>query len=235
MINIAICADKELMEFICAQTEEYIRKEKRTAVIHRYTDSRMLLAECRPKQFDIVFLEPETTHFNGIYTGGVLKEKYPDIILVYVSASMDYALQGYKVNAFRYILKNEQTGAFAEELPAIFNEHRKLNRFFLFRKDGEPIKIMYSDIVYLMSDVRKIILHTKSGTKHSFYAKLNELEEQFAYNGFLRVQRSYMVNLKYAIKLSNYNIYLNDGTVIPTSKNNFQQLKLRYRQIKQRL
>lgn len=236
MIKIVICdTDIKFLEKIKNKLDAYFEDENYIAEIFVYTNNSELLSMCESEQFDIAFIEPEMHPMDGIKTGRILKEKTPDITLVYISDVIDYSIHGYRVNAFRYILKKDLDIIFDEELNAVLKEYKRKNKVFVFKKDGEPIKVPYKDIVFLMSDVRKVILHTKSGERYSFYAKINDLEDQFTFNGFLRVQRSYMVNLSYAVKLSNYNIYLNDGTIIPTSKKDFQKLKSFYTEMKKRI
>ena len=86
-----------------------------------------------------------------------------------------------------------------------------------------------------MSSERKVTVYTDNEETDTFYAKLDDLEKQFEYHNFLRVQQSYLVNLKYALKLSNYNIYLRNNIVIPVTKRNYQQLRLNYTEMKGRM
>lgn len=236
MLKIAICDDnivhvKKLENLL----ESYFSKERYPIKIYTYTNSSLFLSDCNSKKFDITFLDVEMTPINGIQTGEYLRKVFPNIILVYISGYIDYSVQGYKVQAFRYILKKDLDVLFLEEMNAIMKEYKKSNECFTYKKDGEIIKIPYQDILYLMSDERKVMIFTISEEIHSLYAKLDDLNEQFAYNNFLRVQQSYIVNLKYSTKLSNYNIYLHNNIVIPTTKKNFHQLKLQYAEMKGRM
>ena len=144
-------------------------------------------------------------------------------------------MQGYKVQAFRYILKKDLDALFKEDMDAALLQYRKINDYFTYKKDGETIIVPYRDIVYLMSSERKVTVYTDNGETDTFYAKLDDLEKQFEYHNFLRVQQSYLVNLKYALKLSNYNIYLRNNIVIPVTKRNYQQLRLKYTEMKGRM
>ncbi|MBE6865885.1 MAG: response regulator transcription factor [Ruminococcaceae bacterium] len=232
-MKIAVCdCDIEYLKYIKNILQTYFEKTEYTPDINYYTDVCQLLSDSRLSQFNVVFLDAKLKPIDGIKAGQVLKESYPNIILVYISDYIEYSIDGYKVDAFRYILKSNLDSVFVEEMDAVLKEYKKTDKYFIFKKDGEPIKILYEDIVYLMSDVRKVIIYTKSGIKISFYGKLNSLADQFAFHNFLRVQRSYMVNLKYAVRLSNYNIYLKNNIVIPTTKKNYQHLKCIYTVIK---
>lgn len=235
-MNIAICDDNIVqVRKIESLLENYFSEEKLLYELFSYTDSSQLLEDSEKNSFDIAFLDVEMNHVNGIQAGEYLRKNLPNIILIYVSGYIDYSVQGYKVQAFRYILKRDLDALFKEDVDAALLQYRRINDCFTYKKDGETITVPYRDIVYLMSSERKVTFFTDNGETDTFYAKLDNLEKQFEYHNFLRVQQSYLVNLKYALKLSNYNIYLRNNIVIPVTKRNYQQLRLKYTEMKGRM
>lgn len=235
-MNIAICDDNIVqVRKIENLLENYFSGEKLPYELFSYTDSKMLLKDSEKNKFDIAFLDVEMNPVNGIQAGEYLRKNLPNIILIYVSGYIDYSVQGYKVQAFRYILKRDLDVLFKEDMDAALIQYRKINDCFTYKKDGETITVPYRDIVYLISSERRVTVYTDNGETDTFYAKLDDLEKQFEYHNFLRVQQSYLVNLKYSLKLSNYNIYLRNNIVIPVTKRNYQQLRLKYTEMKGRM
>lgn len=235
-MNIAICDDNIVqVRKIENLLENYFSEKKLPYELFSYTDSKVLLKDSEKNKFDIAFLDVEMNPINGIETGEYLRKNLPNIILIYVSGYIDYSVQGYKVQAFRYILKRDLDVLFKEDMDAALLQYGRINDCFTYKKDGETIIVPYRDIVYLMSCERKVTVYTDNGETDTFYAKLDGLEKQFEYHNFLRVQQSYLVNLKYALKLSNYNIYLRNNIVIPVTKRNYQQLRLKYTEMKGRM
>ncbi|MGN1404858.1 MAG: LytR/AlgR family response regulator transcription factor [Erysipelotrichaceae bacterium] len=236
MIQIAVCDDNIVqVRKIESLLEKYFSEEKLPHELFSYTDSSLLVEDSKKYSFDIAFLDVEMKPINGIETGEYLRKAIPNIILIYVSGYIDYSVQGYKVQAFRYILKRDLDALFKEDMDAALLQYRRINDCFTYKKDGETVRIAYRDILYLMSSERKVTVYTDNGETDTFYAKLDDLEKRFEYHNFLRVQQSYLVNLKYALKLSNYNIYLRNNIVIPVSKRNYQQLRLKYTEMKGRM
>ena len=68
------------------------------------SDPEQVLAIPDLELYRIAFLDVDMPQVNGIALGGQLRHRNPDICLVYVSAYLAFALDGYKVNAYRYII-----------------------------------------------------------------------------------------------------------------------------------
>ncbi len=236
MIKIAICDDNIMfVDKIHNLIAKYTSNNNLNINIFTFTDSEDLINSCKSHLYNIVFLDVEMKPFDGIKTGEDLRLLLPEVILVYVSAYINYAVQGYKVKALRYILKNNIEDVFDEEFSNILSEYNEKDDCFVYKKQGEIIKVPYKEILYLTSDGRKVIIKTINNKEHSFYSTLDSLEKEFEEKNFLRVQQSYIVNIKYVVKLSDYKIYLNNKMVINTSRRNFKELKIKYVNIKGRL
>lgn len=57
--------------------------------------------------YQLAFLDVDMPGVNGMVLGRQLKQKCPGLKLVYVSAYLEFALEGYTVNAYRYLLKRD--------------------------------------------------------------------------------------------------------------------------------
>lgn len=236
MIKIAICDDNTAyLDKIRTLLSSYGKHHNLTFKISCFSLSNLLLESCSKQKYDIAFLDVEMIPYNGIDVGAKLRELFPNIILVYISGYIDYSLQGYKVKAFRYILKQDLNNLFDEEMDAVMKEYSAFDDCFSYKKDGETINVPYKDIRYVMSESRKIIIHMSNNIQHEFYSTLDSIEKAFEQKHFLRVQQSYLINIKYAIRIKDYKIYLDNGEIINTSRNNFKLLKEKYTIIKGRL
>ena len=72
-------------------------------------------------------------------------------------------------------------------------------------------------------------LHTLDQTRENrFYATMEEMENELAPAGFLRIQKSYLVNMRYIMKLNYNQVLLIDGTILPVSQKRFAEIKLQY-------
>lgn len=64
-----------------------------------------------------------------------------------------------------------------------------------------------SDILYIETERHKNIFYT-SCASYQIYKKLDEIEQQLAPYGFVRIHRSFLVNMRYVRKISSYVLYL---------------------------
>ena len=63
------------------------------------------------------------------------------------------------------------------------------------------------------------------------YMKMDDLAEMLP-NTYLRVHKSFLVNVKYIAEIINYKVYLNDGVALPVPRERYQKVKERYYEIK---
>ena len=93
----------------------------------------------------------------------------------------------------------------------------------------EGVQKLYTDnIIYVESNRhRSVFFYLESEiVNYRIYDKLDHIEQQLSGYGFLRVHKSYLVNMKHIRKISNYTIALDIGEELPVPR-------LRYREVKE--
>lgn len=151
------------------------------------SDPEQVLAIPDLELYRIAFLDVDMPQVNGIALGGQLRHRNPDICLVYVSAYLAFALDGYKVNAYRYILKRDV----AKQLPSCLEDiyasmMQAGTKTLTVHHNRETIRIPLDQIYYLESEGRVINVYGDIAREHfcTFYGKLKELPPILARNGF---------------------------------------------------
>ena len=88
MIQIAICDDDAVMltEMQSVITQHMEQKNLNYQLYSYQNGEALLLGTEDAGMFHIVFLDIELTRMDGIRVAGILREKYPSIILVFISA-----------------------------------------------------------------------------------------------------------------------------------------------------
>ena len=136
----------------------------------------------------------------------------------------EYAPKGYEVSAFRYLLKplreREVFGVLTEVNRML--RQRKRETVIVARGD-ESRRIFMDEIYYIEGDNHHIILHLKDEAIR-FKAKLKEFETQFKEPQFCKCHRSYIVNLKYAGRISREGVEMDGGATLPISKSRWDAL-----------
>ena len=119
-MHILVCDDDAAF---AAQMDEYISEWFRAREIQVQstvcTSGEQLLATPELGHYQLAFLDVDLKTTDGIALGRKLRQVAPDIVLVYISAYLEFAPQGYTVNAFRYLLKRD----IATQLPSCLRRY----------------------------------------------------------------------------------------------------------------
>lgn len=181
--------------------------------------------------YQVAFLDVDLDTMNGISLGRQLRERVPDIYLVYISAYLEFAPDGYTVNAFRYILKRDIDRMLPNCLDALLRDDASHGRKVLtIHQNRTELELPYDSIYCLESDLRRI--HVYGDIPHkplcSYYGKLTDLPKELFENGFLRVGRSDVVNMRYIRQISGYKVVLRNGVELSVSRNGYADIRATY-------
>ena len=227
MLQIAICDDEQFYrENIQKLLEKYFEKRELPYELHSFLSGEDFLEQCENNvKFDIVFLDISMEEIDGIQTAKRIRSFHSDTYIVFVTAFIDYALEGYKVNAVRYLMKDTLAPAIEECMTAILQKMQVAYVTFPF-SEGE--KKLYTDnILYVESKGHKSIFHymEEGAVTYQIYDKLDNVERKLEDCHFLRIHKSYLVNMKHIRKVSNYMAYLDTGEEFPIPRLRFQDVK----------
>lgn len=181
-------------------------------------------------EFDLAFLDIDMKGLDGLTLAYRLRDARPDAVIVFVTNFVQYAPEGYELQAFRYLLKP----ALEEKLPACFalavEELHRRRQTVTFRASREEIELPVQKILYFESERRGVAVHLSGWDREvcRFAGSLTELTSRMEGLGFLRVHRSYLVNMACIRKLQYGSLELKDGTQLPVSEKNYAQLKQQY-------
>lgn len=179
--------------------------------------------------FDIVFIEINADSFPGIEVArrmresGVIKTE-----IIFMSTDDSFALYGYKLKIFDYLIKPIPIKTLAETLERYFCYFDSYdNDCFSFKISGAVQKIKLDDVFYFTSNGRKCIIVNKRGDIE-FYSKLDEVEEQLDNENFIRTHQSYIVNIKCIKSLTKDGMTMNNGLFVPVSQRRYTEVKSKF-------
>lgn len=176
------------------------------------TRGEEVLARSDLAKYQLALLDVDLETMTGIALGRRLKQQNPELVLVYISAYLEFAPEGYTVRAFRYLLK------------------RDMERMLPIRQGRRETEVPLDQIYYLESDLRKINVYGETLHKPlcSYYGKLTDLPASLQEDGFLRVGRSFVVNMRYIRQISNYKVMLQNGVELGVSRNGYAAIRGAY-------
>ena len=165
--------------------------------------------------------------YDGIALGRKLRQIAPDIVLVYISAYLEFAPQGYTVNAYRYLLKRDIAAQLPSCLEDIFSGMSDLRKTLEVHHNRTTSEIPLDQIYYLESDLRQINVYGDIPHQPicTFYGKIADLPAMLYENGFLQVGRSDVVNLQYVRSIRNYKVELRSGVELSVSRQYYTAIR----------
>lgn len=228
-MNIIICDDSQNDRKILIELlQSYAQEKKQCFEMIEYDSGASLCEdESALQKCQLVFLDINMQGMDGLKTAMRIKEKYPKLPVVLVTAYMNYALDGYKVKASRFLLKDNLADTIEECMDDLIAEINKNRRILEFRFVEGTIKLYADDIIYIETELHKNVFYTEKGT-FQIYKKLDELENELKNMGFVRAHLSFLVNMKYITKISSYVMTLTTGKKIPVPKARYAQVKREY-------
>lgn len=231
MLNILVCDDEKLfLDRLIHKITAYLKTREIPFQMTTFSSGEDLLEHGAYEPFDLAFLDISMDTVNGIEAAGRLRSFNPKICIVFVTGYMDYVLDGYKVGAFRYLLKDSLDVSFEECM------EEALKKFHI---DTDEICLEFTDQRRYMK-AEEICLVESKGHKLLFLAasdrhligtmnrKLAEMESLLGGYGFLRVHQSYMVNMRYIVNIASYRLELRQNITLHVPKNRYQYVKQEY-------
>ena len=215
-----------------------------TSYIDR-TDQLELVAACRSaeealsviqkEQVELIFVDINMPDMNGLEFVRSLASNY---FIVFTTAHSEFALEGFKLNAIDYLLKPFSYEEFmkasqkaisladlvercrAAESAVAQNEAEEADQGYISVKaDYKTQLVKIADIIYLESAGEYVRLHVDSGQTITTLFRLKNMEALLPANNFLRVHRSYIINLKRISSYTKGRIFLDNGEYIPLGEN----------------
>lgn len=167
---------------------------------------------------DLVFLDCEMPVMNGMEVAKRLRKRDGRVMIIFVTNLARYAVEGYEVGAFDYLLKPLSYPAFSRKFKRALEKIESEKDAFLSVRSGRSVvKVVSSDVYYVEVNGHNITVHTTSGDISS-RSPLSELEPALAEYGIVRCASCYMVNLLRVKQVKADKVLLTDGTEIALTR-----------------
>lgn len=220
MLKIAICDDDEI---ICSKIEKIILKYGEMKQLFfeieiLYSGEDLIKVIQQGEFFDLIFLDIELRHMNGIEVGKIIREKMKNELtkIVYISSLDNYAMDLFEVRPLHFLIKPINQDKVVWAVCKTIELMKKYEEIFEFKYNKTIVRVPLKKIMCFTSDARKIIIITVQANKE-FYGKLSNIEKQLN-NDFLRIHKSYLINCNYVRAYTYENIQLCNGQVLNIAK-----------------
>lgn len=168
--------------------------------------------------YDIIFLDIEMPVLDGMKAAAVIRETDREVVIIFLTRLAQFAVKGYEVSAFDYIVKPVDYNSFEIKLTrAIGALSRRSDYKAEIRTAREHLWLPSSQIYYIEVDKHMVTYHAQSGV-YTVRGSLAELEKKLSPYGFRLCSRYCLVNMKYVTGLYDWYILVN-GERLEVSRN----------------
>lgn len=218
MYRIAIVEDTE-RDY--AQLSEHIsrfgkEKELEIEVIH-FPNAIQFLRQYHG-DFQVVMMDIDMPVLNGMDAAHRLREIDPSVVLVFVTALARFAVNGYEVNAFDFIVKPIAYPLFVSKMTRILKQLASTGRKKLLIHSGEKaIRVYEDEIIYVDIQGHTLTFHTERQnvtTRGSMKDAVEALDEEF----FAMCNKSCLLNLHRIDQISGDEAVMDNGDRIQISR-----------------
>ena len=163
--------------------------------------------------YDVVLMDVEMPHMNGIEAAGKLREVDEDVSLIFVTGMAKYAIEGYSVRALDFILKPVEYMDFSLKLKKAlaYRDRFQKNELILSTANGMR-RLQIDDVYYVEVMNHTLVYHTRQGdiAERGAIKNREELLEQY---DFARCNNSFLVNLRYVQSMTTGTVVVQNRTL----------------------
>ena len=218
-MHIIICDGSRREQEDCrAIVEQFAKEHKIRLRLEIFSSGEELLfkVEDNYTEVDVIIMDTELPDLRGIEVAARLRKMgYIGDLVIYAS-TLEYALEGYDVNALSYILKDKSARERiirAMERAAEKKSERDQDTM-IFSCGGDTRCILVEDIRYFEIQKRVVTVHYGDRDEFSFYSSMKQLEEDLDGKGFLRTHKSYLVKQSMISRMTARQIILSNGEAL---------------------
>ena len=195
----------------------------------------------RENEVDLIFVDINMPDMSGVEFVQSLDAK---AMVIFTTAYAEYAIEGYKLSAIDYLLKpfglKDITRA-SEKALSLYELVQFQRNAQIEQKESEEVEaesekdllsvyadrkthlVKMSNIVYVESAGEYVRLHLADGTSLVTLFRLKNMEASLQSSQFMRVHRSYIINLTYVTGFTKGRVFLSNEEYVPIGENYKEQ------------
>jgi len=225
-MRIAICEDDKVSrDFESVLINQWAEKKQINITLDSFSSAENFLFEMEDKQeYDFLILDIQMGKMNGFELAKTLRSRGFSGSLAFLTGITDYAVEGYEVDAVRYILKPVKEQNLFSVLDKVYSEFKKNEEeVYLLQIGNDVSKIPFGNIVYI--EARGHYVHLQGvGFEKEWKSNFGSVSPDFDNRGFFCLRRGLLVNLAHVLKITKTECTLTSGEILPVARNNYDDL-----------
>jgi len=213
-INCIIIDDDEACRVLLEQLISQVDNLKHTG---SYETGRQAINAFKNSDTHLIFLDVEMPEMSGLE---MLAELEIKPLVIVTTSHKEYAFDAYQHEIVDYLVKPVTLPLFlkavskaARDFENLFLGNKPSGKHYLFiRKDSVINKVPVSDVLWIEAMGDYVTIHTKD-QKFIIHSTLRTIENKLSKDKFIRVHRSYIVQLENIKTVEGNSIYINDNAI----------------------
>lgn len=228
MIQIAICDDNRTFALWLRElVMKYLSNQEIEGNVKVYYSGKELLRDKR--EYDIYILDIEMKGINGIETGKQIRARSRSAVILFLTITSQYALEGYEVEPLRYLIKEEdeeqQMWQVQKVMKLAIDRVKREERAIIVQQKQGQRKIPLSEIVFIEVYNHICIIHTLDGRNYRISKALKEIEHEIKDGRFVRCHKSYIVNVQYIRVIEKNQIIMKHNETVMLGRSMVKKVK----------
>lgn len=172
---------------------------------------------------DIILLDIEMSGMDGVTMAKRLREKNSTAVIVFITGYSDYIAEGYDVSALHYLMKPVDPDRFMKVMDRAVERLCREERLLTVKTAHEMIRLPMSSVLFLEAARNYVTIHTEDRGEFVVRHRLGDFESELD-ERFLRLGRSYIVNLTKLYHITRNELSFPDGAVLPLPRGAYDTL-----------
>ena len=228
LFKIAICDDDPVDQaLVTGLLREWSETSGRPVSLQTFASAEQFLFHyAEEKDYQILVLDIEMGKMNGVELAKKLRQENAGLQLLFVTGFPDFIAEGYEVDAVHYLMKPLEKEKFFRAMNKAAERSSEAEPVLLLEEGGEVSRIALKEIFYVEVFSHSCVLHTKEGTVE-YRTAIGRLSEELG-EGFVRVHRSYLVNLERIRRITKTDVILENGEAVPLARRKYNEVNLAF-------
>lgn len=194
-----------------------------------FDNAEDMLRAAERERFTHFFLDVMMPGMDGMAAARELRRFDPDARLVFLTSFSEFAYQSYRVRAYDYLLKPVQPQMLTELIDRMRAEEAEVEACIDVQNGRSIFRIPYVRLACLEVNQKKLFFYLTDGQVRTIPGTIAGYEpELLARRDFIKIHRSYIVNLNQIAELSPEGCILFSGKNLPVSRLLYPQVRRAY-------